>query len=329
MKLVVRLPVPLLILAPLWAACGGSTRADGDPIQAGGGGVATGGGVVTGGLPSTGGSMAGAAAVGATGGAAGAPVVVEPMECDEEADCELQRMTCGCAAVPVGSGAAADPLPCEDDWCVELGLTEEAVTCLRGRCSLAIDCDRSHVSCEIEAPACSSGEAASVVADCWGPCVPLDECVPAWLVASGDPIVDWATIEGVWLLGWEGDLTHFSAIRFAEGEGPMEGELQVLAVPELPANDGYFTCSGAGSWYVNSMIGSYSIALPPDCGLRSPGTSLTFLGFDEAFGRWGSTLHATVELWVGGDDTTYLLEAFWFPADACNADLTDCDFGAL
>ncbi|GEM_PF-4372132 len=73
------------------------------------------------------------------------------------------------------------------------------------------------------------------------------------------------------------------------------------------------------------MIGSYGVALPPDCGLPAPGASL---GFEAANGQWGSTLRAAVELRVAGKATTSRLEAFWFPADACDADLSDCRFGA-
>ncbi|UJR85064.1 hypothetical protein [Sandaracinus amylolyticus] len=44
-----------------------------------------------------------------------------------------------------------------------------------GECG-ATSCDRRDVRCRAVEPTCPEGQVASVVAQCWGPCVAIDEC---------------------------------------------------------------------------------------------------------------------------------------------------------
>jgi hypothetical protein len=54
------------------------------------------------------------------------------------------------------------------------------------------DCDPMHVSCRALPPACVVGEAASVIGDCWGPCVSAERCRPIECADSDECPVDWA-----------------------------------------------------------------------------------------------------------------------------------------
>ena len=90
--------------------------------------------------------------------------------------------------------------PCVDDGCAACGV--EVFICVPVRdcqgafldgfgmcrypddglappeCCAPYDCDPAHVSCRAMPPACEPGMVPSVVADCWGPCVPEPLCAP-------------------------------------------------------------------------------------------------------------------------------------------------------
>ncbi len=311
----------------------GSGGASGDGGTSGGtsgsGGVAGGGGTSdsggTAGTAGTGGSggiSESGGAAGAGGGAAGTsgtPPIGEGFECAEPEDCALDRAACGCVASPVASATTEIPLECEHDECSELGVSEADVTCLRGRCSLALDCDFSHVNCESMPPDCAEGMTPLAVDGCWGRCVPVETCAPSAYIWSGD---DRGLFAGVWLIGWEGGMLHFSAIRLPpEADGGFEGEVELLSDPGLDHNGPYFDCSGVGTFTVGANSTYFMIEPPPDCEGTMGGVQLVFRELGDAGGRWGSTLMATVEATPGD-----AVVGYWFPPETCDATMSRCTF---
>ncbi len=296
----------------------GSGGTSGSAGTAGSGGTAgTGGMGGSGGISQNGGA---AGAGGGAAGAAGAPPIGEGFECAEPEDCALDRAACGCVASPVAIATTELPLECEHDECSDLGVSEADVTCLRGRCSLGIDCDFTDVICEAMPPDCAEGMTPSIEGDCWGPCVPLETCAPSAGIWAGD---DRGLFAGVWLIGWEGGLLHFSALRLPpEADGGFEGEVELLADPGLDNNVPYFDCSGVGTFTVGANSANFTIDPPPDCDGTMERRLFMFSGFVDAGGRWGSTLMATVEATPGD-----AVVAYWFPPETCDATMSHCTFG--
>jgi hypothetical protein len=306
------------LLGSLAVGCGGDATDDGDGGDAGGagGGVAASGG---GGTSGSGGTVESGGTAGT--GAAGMPPIGEDFECAVPEDCALDQAGCGCVASPVESATVELPLDCSHDRCSELGVTEADVNCLRGRCSLGIDCDFSHVICESMPPDCAEGMTPSVAGDCWGTCVPVETCTPSAYLWAGD---DRGLFAGVWLIGWEGGMLHFSAIRLPpEADGGFEGEVEILADPGLDHNGPYFDCSGVGTFTVGANSTYFMIEPPPDCEGTMGGVELVFGELGDAGGRWGSTLMASVETTPGN-----AVVGYWFPPETCDATMSRCDFGA-
>ncbi len=315
-------------LATGGASSGGVATGGTNPLGgAGGDGGASGDGGTAG--ESTGGTDAGAGgtdALGGTsggggapemGGSAGAPAI--EVECDEPADCLLSIADCVCRALPVDDPLALEPRFCETDPCVELDVTEANVTCLRGHCSLALDCAGHEVDCAMPEPDCPEGQTAFVTGGCWGPCVPVEECMPAPLEAGP------AVFEGVWLIGWEDEARHFSALRFPTDTGDgYYGPIELFADPGLPNNQPLFPCSGVGEFMPTAAWGAFMIEQPPGCDPEANDLYLVFQDFNDAGGRWGSTLHATIEISVEGEVRD--LDAYWFPANTCDAAMSTCAF---
>ncbi len=291
------------------ASGNGGTAGAGD----GDGGTAAGAGV-TGAL---GGTSGGGGAPG-TGGSAGAPA--SEVECDDPADCLLSIADCVCRALPVDDPRALEPRFCEADPCLELDVTEANVTCLRGRCSLALACDGQEVDCAMAEPNCPEGQTAFVTGGCWGPCVPVEECMPA--PYGPGP----AVFEGVWLIGWEDEARHFSALRLPSGvDAAVAGVAELLADPGIPNNQPLFPCSGPGEFMMTAVWGGFSIDQPADCDPGANDLYLVFQDLGDAGGRWGSTLHATIETVIEGEVRD--LDAYWFSADTCDAAMATCTFG--
>lgn len=153
---------------------------------------------------------------------------------------------------------------------------------------------------------------------CWGPCVPDDECTPSiWGPRPAD------LFAGVWLFGWEGDLPHYSVLRFPpEVDAALEGDVELLADPGIDINTPYFPCAGVGSFGPGERFGTFVIEPPPECSMATTNLVLTFIDFADPPGRWGSTLRATVETSDGNS-----IEAYWFPADTCDTPMTRCAIG--
>jgi len=294
--------------SPLGGASGnGGTAGDGSGGAAAGAGGAGG----LGGTSGDGGTPG-------SGGSAGAPA--SEVECDDPGDCVLSIADCVCRSLPAGDPRASDVVFCEQDPCAALDVTEANVTCLRGRCSLALVCDRLEVDCSAGEPACPDGQTALVTGGCWGPCVPVEECMPAPLGAGPD------VFEGVWLIGWEDEARHFSALRFPPDAGTgYYGPIELLADPGLPDSQPIFPCSGVGEFMPTAAWGGFMIEQPADCDPEESNLYLVFQDFGDAGGRWGSTLHATIETIVESELRD--LDAYWFPADTCDAAMTACTFG--
>ncbi len=291
----------------------GGASGDGGTAGDGSGGTAAG----AGGTGALGGTSGGGGAPG-TGGSAGAPA--SSVECDAPADCVLSIADCVCRALPASDPQASEVVFCEEDPCAALDVTEANVTCLRGRCSLALACSGQEVECNMVAPDCPEGMTASVADRCWGPCVPVEECMPAPLGAGPE------VFAGVWLIGWEDQGRHYSALRFPPDTGTgYDGPIELLADPGLPANQPLFPCSGVGEFMPTAAWGSFMIEQPADCDPEENDLYLVFQDFSDAGGRWGSTLHATIEAVVAGE--VRALDAYWFPAAACDAAMTACNFG--
>ena len=217
-----------------------------------------------------------------------------------------------CAQVTCGPFQACDGDICAHDQCRDLTCPPDH-TCLRGRCSLAFDCDRSHALCEQAPPECGAGMSPSVAQDCWGPCVPDDECTPSRWGPHGRDLY-----AGVWLIGWEGAALRFSVLRFPpEIDTGLDGDVELLADPGLSAN---LDCSGVGRFMATASSAGFLIEPPPPCEATMSPLSLMFKDFGDANGRWGSTLRATIE----SLSETNSLEAYWFPADTCDSPMTAC-----
>ncbi len=299
----------------------GSGGIDGSGGASGSGGIdGSGGASGGGGIDGSGGASGGGGVAGAGGSAAGAPPLGEGFECAVPEDCALDQAGCGCVASPVEGATVELPLDCSHDRCSELGVTEADVTCLRGRCSLGIDCDYAHALCKAMAPDCPEGMTPSVEGDCWGPCVPVETCAPSTGIWAGD---DRGLFAGVWLIGWEGGLLHFSAIRLPlEADGGFEGEVEILADPGLDQNLPYFDCSGVGTFTVGANSANFTVDPPSDCDGTMERMRLWFSEFRDADGRWGSTLMATVETAPGESVVGY-----WFSPETCDATMSRCTFG--
>ncbi|MBK8941796.1 MAG: hypothetical protein IPM79_30390 [Polyangiaceae bacterium] len=123
-----------------------------------------------------GGGGAGPTSGGGGAGGGGGQAVAEA-ECDELPDCKLVDDCCRCVAIPAGN---ADPpcavSECAETKCGELGYDPSSLTCVAHQCSAGYDCDETQVICDQIPPMCQPGWTASVEGDCWGPCVPADEC---------------------------------------------------------------------------------------------------------------------------------------------------------
>lgn len=117
---------------------------------------------------------------------------------------------------------------------------------------------------------------------------------------------------GVWLVGWSGDVNHYSWLRF----GP-DGRLDVLDGRDIQFDDPYFPCSGAGAWSFGEPFESVVLALPPPC-------DPTTLEFGDWF--WG------VSPTPGSQQTAFLFDetrgvtlgAWRYPDDQCRDDFTQC-----
>jgi hypothetical protein len=153
---------------------GAATGSGGAGGRAGTGGAATGSGGA-GGRAGTGGAATGGRP--GTGGGAGGAGGVAP-ECRVAGDCHLYSDCCACEALAPGElPPPACPAVCVVGRCTQLGLSNDAVDCVAGRCVAGFDCDATKVTCKVAIPACPAGETPIVTGSCYtGQCAPVAEC---------------------------------------------------------------------------------------------------------------------------------------------------------
>lgn len=123
----------------------------------------------TSGASGTSASSGSASGTGTTGGGGGA--------CSVDAECKLVDDCCSCESIPAGDEPATCEIDCDQSECSAQGLAGSAAACRSGRCELAstVDC-ASPVTCNQPAPECAGDMVPSIVAGCYGPCVPYHYC---------------------------------------------------------------------------------------------------------------------------------------------------------
>jgi hypothetical protein len=105
-------------------------------------------------------------------------------ECSATSPC-----TAGTCVGSSCSGAwtcVADGRECTDNltqYCGCDGVTfSDSPTCpgrpylYQGACGALFDCDARKVTCDVMTPSCAEGQVPRVEGNCWGPCVPIDQC---------------------------------------------------------------------------------------------------------------------------------------------------------
>lgn len=186
----IRLAHPFLVAAALSSACaavacGGSTTLADTEEDPGSGAASTGGdgpGGSSSGGTGNGGGAGNSGGAGATGGnGASGGVGAGGPECVDDSGCAIVNDCCACEGIPAGEPFPECPLTCFVSSCEAAGLPNPPPLCAAGQCVAGFDC--SYASCFALPPVCEPGMVPSVVADCWGPCVPATECAA---VASCD-----------------------------------------------------------------------------------------------------------------------------------------------
>lgn len=145
-----------------------ATTATGTVTSGSGGAASSGGNGGTGGAASTTTSSG-------QGGQGGAATQPKP-ECTDPSQCKLVNDCCACASV----SAAVKPPKCGIDACLiatceSLGEIAPEPACSAGRCTM-FDCDATKVMCKKATPNCPAGQVPLVEGECWGGCVPIQQC---------------------------------------------------------------------------------------------------------------------------------------------------------
>jgi hypothetical protein len=175
-----------------------------------------------------------------------------------------------------------------------------------------MDCGWEDIQCGGLSPSCAAGSTFVKVAACSGPCISIQQCPANWTAGTD------ALTVGVWLIGWVGDLNHFSVVRFNDDYSVQYLEAQIAY------NQSYFPCLGNGQWGPLPMQGAIHVGYPADCSeTGTNGTGLTFGSFSSANGQWGAAMHATITV---GASTP--VEGYWFPTGTCSPAANDCPIGA-
>jgi hypothetical protein len=128
-------------------------------------------------------------------------------------------------------------------------------------------------------------------------------------------------MKGIWLVGWMGDMNHFSWVRIrSNSPGGWGGTADFLAGNDLTVNAPYWQCSGQGQWMIPEKPNSILFTFPVSCPSGIQG-EYTFDPFREPGSHpKGAILAASVTPLSGSPG----LEGFKFPDTQCNADLTSC-----
>jgi len=134
---------------------------------------------------------------------------------------------------------------------------------------------------------------------------------------SGDAGDVTLNVEGLWVIGWVGNLNHFSWVRFDSLAGG--GQADYLPGTEIPANAPYWSCSGTGSWGLAQKPSTVTLSFPGACNL--PPLTLTF---DSIFAHVGYPNGATLEAKISTNPASQQLQGLKFPNTQCNAAMTMC-----
>ena len=256
------------------------------------GGQGAGGPIVTGGTPSTGGSTS-TGGIPTSGGlyATGGLVALGG------------AATTGGAATGGSSNASGSS--------ASGGVSASGGQYATGGAPGSMDCGANGIQCGGLPPTCPAGQTYLKVAACSGPCVLTEKCPPNW--TSG---TDALTV-GVWLIGWMGDLSHYSVLRFNDDYSVEFRQAQIAF------NEDFFPCLGIGQWGELQRQGAIHVRYPADCSeTGTNGTSLIFDGFSSANGQWGAAMRATIKV---GTSTT--LDGYWFPTGTCSPAIANCPIG--
>ncbi len=139
---------------------GGTTNA--------GGNTASGGNTSSG----QGGDAGGAGGVGGQGG-----VFENKPECTKASQCNLINDCCNCKGIPSSEQPPVCDVPeCFAPMCEALDFPNLEASCAAGRCVAGFDCDHTKVQCKSIQPECDPGKTPTVVNNCWGQCVPAEQC---------------------------------------------------------------------------------------------------------------------------------------------------------
>jgi len=128
-------------------------------------------------------------------------------------------------------------------------------------------------------------------------------------------------INGIWLIGWMGDMNHFSWVRIRiVSPGLGAGTADFLAGDDLAINFPYWQCSGLGNFLFSEKPNSILFTFPASC---PSGIQREYV-FDpfRAPGSYpkGAILSATVTPLSGSS----ALVGYKFPDTQCLADMTSC-----
>ena len=128
-------------------------------------------------------------------------------------------------------------------------------------------------------------------------------------------------MNGIWLVGWMGDMNHFSWVRIrSDSPRSWGGTADFLAGDDLAINFPYWPCSGQGQWNIPQKPYSILFTFPASC---PSGIEMEYT-FDRFYapGSYprGAILAATVTPLSGSS----ALEGYKFPDTQCNADMTSC-----
>jgi hypothetical protein len=149
----------------------------------------------------------------------------------------------------------------------------------------------------------------------------LNDAKPADATADS-PALDagdfFSNLPGIWLIGWSGNLNHYSWVRL--GTGTVQGLAEYLPGADLPVNAPYWNCTGAGSWMLTPQKpNNVSLMFPAACAL--PPLVLTFDSFSSPTGR---ARNATLLAHVSSNPSTLPLDGWKFPPSQCNQAMTSC-----
>ena len=123
---------------------------------------------------------------------------------------------------------------------------------------------------------------------------------------------------GIWLVGWSGDLRHYSWVRMSTSPG---GTAEYLSGADLPSNSPFWSCSGQGTWFPTEAPYAIMLRFPASCPSTLPG----YFTFRNALDLATCPPGATFGMLAAGNGTVQPQSEWWrFPDDQCDAKMTAC-----